>query len=584
MRDVIVIGGGGGGPVVAKELAARGLDVLLLEAGPRHADPEREWSHFENETAGRFRWGPADRTRPPWLREIPHNGTVTQLSGVGGTTQHYAANSPRAMPGAFAGYTGSDAAAYDVAHRFPFTYRELLPYYQWVEYTLPVQTAPVGTKEAFFFRGAERLGLPLNTTKDITQDSFRPQENAILQPGGTAGRTTDASRLVWPEAQGCTLCGYCIEGCYEPRQAPRNLKAKRSTDNSYVPMALTASRWQPGGRDVTLLTDAFATAIGTMRHRGETVAHHVTWRVGATGETITEEARVIVLAGGATESPRLWLNSRLPNPNDWVGRGYTDHFIDGVMGEFNEDTGTFRGPFSGPRIDFPGRGFIFNAGMPPALLALFSGFSDGGIAGFYDNGRPDASSAGTSGRLIGNRFADFMSGADRLLTVAVVTDDDVEADNRVTLSRALPPDEHGAIPKIFFDHRHRSARTVANREFLLRKAVELLRAMGARAVHRGNLPPLGLHTMSTMRMGHDPADSVCDGNGAARAVRHLYIADNSVLANSLGGPNPTLTTQAVATRTAERIFTLEFGGQPWVGKEAPVSSIDPAVTDAVRQQ
>ena len=33
MRDVIVVGAGGGGPVVAKELAARGLDVLVLEAG-----------------------------------------------------------------------------------------------------------------------------------------------------------------------------------------------------------------------------------------------------------------------------------------------------------------------------------------------------------------------------------------------------------------------------------------------------------------------------------------------------------------------------------------------------------------------
>ena len=44
MRDVIVIGAGGGGPVVAKELAGRGLDVLLLEGGARHADPEREWT------------------------------------------------------------------------------------------------------------------------------------------------------------------------------------------------------------------------------------------------------------------------------------------------------------------------------------------------------------------------------------------------------------------------------------------------------------------------------------------------------------------------------------------------------------
>jgi choline dehydrogenase-like flavoprotein len=210
-----------------------------------------------------------------------------------------------------------------------------------------------------------------------------------------------------------------------------------------------------------------------------------------------------------------------------------------------------------------------------------NGLSDGGLAGFYNNGHPDAAGADTTGRLIGNRFADMMSGIDRLLLIAVFTDDDVEANNRVTLSQAYPPDEHGAIPKVFFDHRHRSARTVANREFLVRKAVELLRAAGARAVHRVNLPPLIFHTMGTMRMGLDAADSVCDENSAARAVRHLYIADNSVLANSLGGPNPTLTTQAVATRTAEKIFTHEFGGQPWVGHESPVSSIDPAVTEAV---
>ncbi len=46
MRDVIVIGAGGGGPVVAKELAAQGLDVLLLEAGPGNAHPRDNWSTF----------------------------------------------------------------------------------------------------------------------------------------------------------------------------------------------------------------------------------------------------------------------------------------------------------------------------------------------------------------------------------------------------------------------------------------------------------------------------------------------------------------------------------------------------------
>ena len=49
MRDVIVVGAGGGGAVIAKELAERGLDVLLLEAGARFADPERDWTHFESD-------------------------------------------------------------------------------------------------------------------------------------------------------------------------------------------------------------------------------------------------------------------------------------------------------------------------------------------------------------------------------------------------------------------------------------------------------------------------------------------------------------------------------------------------------
>ena len=439
----------------------------------------------------------------------------------------------------------------------------------------------MGTKEALFFRGAERLGLPLNTTKDITRDSFRPQENAILQPGGTAGLTPDAARLTWPEATGCTGCGSCYYGCYEPRLAPANLKAKRSTDNSYVPMALTAAGWQPGGRNATLITDAFVTAIGTDDRGSEKVARRVTWRVGATGEYVTEDAAVVVMAGGCTESPRLWLNSGLPNPNDWVGRGFTDHFPDVVVGEFDEDAAPSKGPGAAARADFPGRGFIMNVGLPPALGALGMMFSDGGIDGFYDNDRADDSGADISGRLIGNRFADRMARFQHVTAILVLTDDDVEANNRVTLSGGLPADEHGPVPKVFFDHHHRSARTVANREFLVRKAVELLRAAGARTVHRINFPPFVFHPHSTMRMGLDAADSVCDANAAARAVRHLYVADNSALANSLGGSNPTLSTQALATRTAEKIFRLEFGGDPWVGRESPISSIDPAVTEAV---
>ncbi len=585
MRDVIVIGAGGGGAVAAKELAQRGLDVLVLEAGPRHADPRGDWTHFEddanNPLGGYFRFGPADRSKPAWLREVPQSSFLWQLSGVGGTTQHYYGNSPRATPGVFLGYQGPDSGAYDRDHQFPFSYRSLIPYYEWVEETLPVQTAAMGTKEEVFFRGAEGIGLPVQVSKDTTRDSFRPQENAILQPGGTAGRTSDARQLVFPKARGCTFCGYCFQGCMEPINAPRNLIAKRSTDNSYIPMALTASSWARGGRSIELIADAFVTQIHTADENGIPAATGVTWRVGETGEQVTEEARVVVMAGGCTENPRLWLNSELPNPNDWVGRGYTDHFFDWVIGVMPFETGSSKGPGSSARCDFPGRGGLENVGLPPALQAFSSTFSDAGMAGFYDNGLPALAGADTSGRVVGSALKAMVSDVNRVLNVLVISDDDVEAQNRVTLSQVFPGDEHGPVARVEFHQRERTARTLRNREFLTGKAVELLRAAGATEVHRINWPPLILHVQSTMRMGISEDDSVVDENAEARWVKRLFVADNSALANSLGGPNPTLTSQALATRTAERIFSRYFDGDPWVGRESPLPSIADRVTRAV---
>src|SRR6266487_6049547 len=113
MRDIIVVGAGGGGAVIAKELASRGLDVLLLEAGPRFAAPERDWTHFEsdanNPASGYFRFGPADRSRPPWVRELAQSTLFVQLSGVGGTTNHYQGNSPGAARGEFQTTRGQTA-------------------------------------------------------------------------------------------------------------------------------------------------------------------------------------------------------------------------------------------------------------------------------------------------------------------------------------------------------------------------------------------------------------------------------------------------------------------------------------------
>ncbi len=436
----------------------------------------------------------------------------------------------------------------------------------------------MGTKESIFFRGAEAMGLPVNTTKQPSEPSFRPQENAILQPQGTAGRVEDPR---YPDAQGCTFCGHCFQGCSMPRGAPRNLKAKRSTDNSYVPMMLTADAWT-GGRPAELIADAFVQRIHTTAgSSGVPRASGVTYELPG-GEKRREEARIVVLAGGAVESPRLWRNSRLPNQNQWVGRGFTDHHLDWVFGIFDEDTGNSRGAASSARADFPGYGGLENGGLPPGLQAFAETYSDSSFWGARKNASPATrAGADTLGRLVGRDLLESLQDVDRILNVLVITDDDVEAQNGVSLLEPGLPDTNGPIPKVTMRHRRRSARTLRNREFLAARAVELLRAAGAKSVHRMDWPPLILHSQSTMRMGLLESNSVADAWAQSRAVAGLYIADNSVLANGAGSANPTLTTQAIATRTAERIYTEHFGGDPWVGREEPVTSIDDRVTEAV---
>lgn len=448
-----------------------------------------------------------------------------------------------------------------------------------METTLPVQTAAVGTKESVYLRGCETLGLPVQKTKTTLEASYRPQENAILQPGGTAGRTNDANLLKYPQATGCTFCGHCFQGCASPDKAPRNLVAKRSTDNSYMPMALTAEAWAPDGKAVELVTDATVTKVRTEQVRGELTATGVTWLDNPTGMVHTEDAKVVVMSGGAVENPRLWFNSELPNPNDWVGRGFTDHYLDWTFGLFDENVGSSKGPASAARTDYPGYGMNMNVGLMPGIEAFAMTFSDSGIRGQYSNGRGMTGAwDGETGRLIGPELKDVLGhGLDNILNVVSIVDDDVSPVNRVTLS-ALPADENGPVPKVTFANRHRTPRSQRNREFLAREAARLLKGAGAKKVYRMDWPALPLHVHSTMRMGESEHNSVVDHSGETRAVKRLFVADNSALPNSIGGPNPTLTMQAMVTRISEHIVTRYFGGEAWVAKASPVISTDTRIS------
>src|SRR5699024_3901004 len=307
--------------------------------------------------AGRFRWGPADRRRPTWYRRIPEKGMSWQNAGVGGTTQHYWANSPRAY----------QMAVDDV---WPISYRELIPYYQKAEDTLPVRPAPATPKEELFYYGAKKAGWSLLDTLNPVSPGYRPQPNAILPPNE---RLMDPKTSLYElsHMEGCTMAGHCVNGC--PYGSSVDKVAKRATHVSYVPLALRTG-------NVDIRPNTYTTKILTDHHPNEgIIASGVQFRDTWTGEIGELYAKVIVMAAGCIESPRLWLNSELPQ-NEWVGRGLTTHYWDWVTGVFDEKdlmhilgqnhVDPFVGHTSAARLDYPGLGVIQPSGPQPWLIFI----------------------------------------------------------------------------------------------------------------------------------------------------------------------------------------------------------------------
>lgn len=201
----------------------------------------------------------------------------------------------------------------------------------------------------------------------------------------------------------------------------------------------------------------------------------------------------------------------------------------------------FVGQNAAARFDYPGLGMLLPFGLSPGLFAVLTSFSSGGYSFLH---KPDYQEPwDVYGRVVGRELKEIMTNYRNTFGIFIISDDEPDQQNGVTIDPLLK-DEHGPVPVVQY---YPSEKDRQKRNKLATIAAKILRNAGARKIIRTDLSSgLMIHMQRTMRMGH-----VVDTNCEAYQVKRLFIADNSALFNGIGGPNPTLTTQALATYSRE---------------------------------
>jgi choline dehydrogenase-like flavoprotein len=335
---------------------------------------------------------------------------------------------------------------------------------------------------------------------------------------------------------GCNYCGNCQRGC------PRTDK---------------------GSVDVTFLRKAVATRRCSIRSRcqvtrietgsGDRVAA-VTYR-DAQGSTHKVAAPAFVVACGAVETPRLLLVSTgrdapngLGNESGLVGRNFMETLSWKSSGLHPGDLGSHRGlPADSICWDFnapdaiPGvvGGCRFVAGVAEADLLGPIGYAARVVEGW---GRAHK-------RALRETFG-------RVLSVGAIGESlpnpasFVDLDPGERDAYGIPVARiHSTLPEL----------ELRRLQFMARKSREILRASGAQQIFEefGTYDQFSAtHVFGTCRMGHDPRTSVVDAHGRSHRWRNLFVADASVFPSSGGGESPSLTIEALAIRSADRLFEL----------------------------
>jgi choline dehydrogenase-like flavoprotein len=544
--DAIIIGSGPGGSAAAEVLTRAGWSVVIMEKGRNHlldpddlTRPASDYSNDEIKFLSRHFLGPDPLIEPRAFRlsaddgEHTHVGEVNSIpTTVGGGGTHADGKVPRFREEDFR--ILSDYGPQEGAHvdDWPLTYDELEPFYAEAERAIGV----AGRAGANPFAAWRSGPYPM--------PPGAPMYGAVLSSAAAERRglhpyeaPTAANSVAYDGRPACNNCGFCaFFGC------PIHAKGD--------PVALLTKTMTTGRAE--LMAETCVTRIRTRGRRATGVDY-----IGPDGVAHTMDADLVIVAGGAIETPRLLLLSGLEHPA--LGRHFMVHFQTIVVGHFKD---LVLHPHKGRSVthvhddamvqDDASRAAAAEAGLP---------WIRGGLVEHAGGGHPTLEARYAPW---GRHHAQVMrdSNLGQHMWVFCMQGEDLPyPTNTVDLSPSIRDVRGLPVARITYQPGRHELVASSHHGKVLQGVLE---EMGSEwTIHTsspgvsydgiGATPiPESRHVIGTARMGDDPATSVVDRWGRVHSLDNVVIADSSVFVTSTGY-GPTMSLVALAARAAHHL-------------------------------
>jgi len=453
---VVIVGSGAGGGTLANELANKGINVVVLEAGKRLT-----LADFRNDDLYMF-------GLITWLDPMSQSGDIAKdrptplwtCKTVGGTTVHWAGNCPRFQPHEFKTRTTYGDVAGANLIDWPVTFEEMLPYYEKAE-----------AKMGIAGRGG-RPQLPGNNNFKVMAAGAKRVGYKHVHTGYMA-----INSVPYDDRPACQQIGFCMQSCV--------IGAKWSTLYTEIPRAEATGKCEVRPESTAL----------KINHDAEGKVTGVVY-ADAAGKLHEQKARVVAVAGNAVATPMLLLQSQsgrfptgIANSWDQVGRYYMRH-----------TTGSVFGIMPGP--------VHWNRGTQMAGLVEDEARHDpsrGFVGGYHFETIPLGFAVTPAVMMPGYWGADYARDIEQYIRFAgmwICGEDLPQAGNRITQD-ATRKDRFGLpIPHVHYNDHANDKRM---RDHAFRQGRSIYAALDAEKVYEA--PPFASgHNMGSCRMSQKAAD------------------------------------------------------------------------------